>query len=137
MKKNLLIIVTLFSVILLNSRCKDNSISNKEQVYEGFKNKGGYYEMDNGNTLTLKGIFRGVNIYVDDRGGDFHCVYEVKVNGCLSSNSIAESVFEIELDDYGVRVNDSLTIVIKHKEDCKPKVLNPECITGKYIKRSK
>lgn len=81
--------------------------------------------------IILKGIYKGENIYVENpyaSSGVGYCVYEVSVNGFTTTDEINSSFFEIDLSVYNFKFGDQLTIIIKHKDDCKPKVLNSEVL---------
>lgn len=84
--------------------------------------------------IELSGIYQGENLYVmnpfSPTGAGF-CIYEVLVNGQTSSDEIASSAFEIDLSIYNFNLGDPVEIVIKHKNGCKPKVLNPEVLLPK------
>ena len=87
-----------------------------------------------GNVVNLDGIFQGKNLYVMNpfsSSGVGFCVYEVKVNGQVTTDEINSSAFEIDLSLYQLKLGDKLEVEIKHKENCKPKVLNPEVLKPK------
>ncbi len=87
-----------------------------------------------GNVVSLDGIFQGKNLYVMNpfsSSGVGFCVYEVKVNGHVTTDEINSSAFEIDLSQYQLKLGDKLEVEIKHKENCKPKVLNPEVLKPK------
>lgn len=79
--------------------------------------------------LTLQGVYQGKNLYVQNpftgNMKDF-CTNEVFVNDKLVLNSVQSSAFEIDLSF--LSMNDPVTIKIAHKDDCKPKILNPQVI---------
>lgn len=79
--------------------------------------------------LTLSGIYQGKNIYVQNPFAanmkDF-CTEEVYVNGVKVMSNIQSSAYEVDLSH--VKMNDPVNIKIIHKEDCKPKILNPQVI---------
>ncbi len=81
--------------------------------------------------LVIKGIYQGENVYVmnpfSPTGVGF-CVYEVLVNGQISHDEINSSAFEIDLSVYNLKIGDPVTIVLKHKDGCTPKILNPEVL---------
>ncbi len=83
---------------------------------------------------TLDGIFQGKNLYVMNpfsSSGVGFCVYEVTVNGKMTTDEINSSAFEIDLSIFQFKVGDKLVVKIKHKENCVPKVLNPEVLKPK------
>jgi len=84
--------------------------------------------------IVIDGIFQGKNLYVMNpfaSSGVGFCVYEVTVNGKVSTDEINSSAFEIDLSVFQFNVGDKVTIVIKHKDNCVPKVLNPEVLKPK------
>lgn len=86
------------------------------------------------NVIELEGIFQGKNLYVMNpfsSSGVGFCIYEVNVNGQVTTDEINSSAFEIDLSIYQFKLGDKLEVVIKHKENCKPKVLNPEVLKPK------
>lgn len=87
-----------------------------------------------GGDIVLEGIFQGKNLYVMNpfsSSGVGFCVYEVTVNGQVTTDEIHSSAFEIDLSIFQFKLGDKLVVEIKHKENCKPKVLNPEILKPK------
>ncbi len=82
-------------------------------------------------SLMLKGVYQGKDLYVEnpfsDDGVGF-CVYEVYVNGELTRDEINSSAFAIDFSILGIVRGQSVEILLNHKEDCEPLVLNPESI---------
>lgn len=84
--------------------------------------------------IVIDGIFQGKNLYVMNpfaSSGVGFCVFEVTVNGKTSTDEINSSAFEIDLSIYQFNLGDKVTISIKHKDNCVPKVLNPEVLKPK------
>ena len=84
--------------------------------------------------IHMDGIFQGKNLYVVNpfaSSGVGFCVYEVSVNGQITTDEINSSAFEIDLSMFQLKLGDKLKVTIKHKENCKPKVLNPEVLKPK------
>jgi hypothetical protein len=82
--------------------------------------------------LKLNGIYKGENIYIENPytiSGVGFCVTEILVNGNTTTDEIHSSFFEIDLSIYNFKYGDLLEILIHHKDDCKPRVLNPEVLT--------
>ena len=79
--------------------------------------------------LTVSGVYQGKNLYVQNpftgNMKDF-CTDEVFVNDVSVLTNIKSSAFEIDLSS--LKMNESVTVKIVHKEDCKPKILNPQVI---------
>lgn len=84
--------------------------------------------------IVLEGIYQGKNLYVQNPFGSSgvgFCVQEVRVNGLVTTDEIASSAFEIDLRNFQFKLGDKVEIKIIHKDDCKPKVLNPEVLNPK------
>lgn len=85
-------------------------------------------------TIILEGNYQGKNLYVQNPfsgTGVGFCTFEVKVNGNVTTDEINSSAFEIDLANFQLPVGEKLVIAIKHKDDCRPKVLNPEVLKPK------
>lgn len=84
--------------------------------------------------ILVDGIFQGKNLYVMNpfaSSGVGFCVYEVTINGKMSTDEINSSAFEIDLSIFQFSPGDKIVVVIKHKDNCVPKVLNPEVLKPK------
>jgi hypothetical protein len=87
-----------------------------------------------GGVIILEGNYQGKNLYIQNpygSGGVGFCVTEVLVNGNITTDEINSSAFEVDFKPHKLNVGDKVEIKIKHKEDCKPKVLNPEVLKPK------
>lgn len=87
-----------------------------------------------GGVIILEGNYQGRNLYVHNpfqSGGVGFCVSEVKVNGNITTDEITSSAFEIDFKPHKLNIGDKVEIKIFHKQDCKPKVLNPEVLKPK------
>jgi hypothetical protein len=87
-----------------------------------------------GAVIILEGNYQGKNLYIQNpfgSNGVGFCVSEVKVNGNITTDETNSSAFEIDLKQHKLNVGDKVEIKIFHKEDCKPKVLNPEVLKPK------
>lgn len=85
-------------------------------------------------TIILEGNYQGKNLYVQNPfsgTGVGFCTFEVKVNGNVTTDEINSSAFEIDLANFQLQIGDKVTILINHKDDCRPKVLNPEVLKPK------
>lgn len=84
--------------------------------------------------IVLEGNYQGKNLYVQNPfagSGVGFCVQEVRVNGNVTTDEIASSAFEIDFRNLQLKVGDKVEVKITHKDDCKPKVLNPEVLKPK------
>lgn len=81
--------------------------------------------------IELSGIYQGKNIYVMNpfsQGGNGFCIIDITVNGEPIRNEINSSAFEIDLSLFNFKQGDAVEIKIRHKENCSPRVLNPEVL---------
>lgn len=82
-------------------------------------------------TILLEGNYHGKNLYVQNpfaSEGVGFCTFEVKVNGQVTTDEINSSAFEIDLSFFQLQLGSPVEIRISHKDDCKPKVVNPEVL---------
>jgi hypothetical protein len=81
--------------------------------------------------MVLKGVYQGKDIYVKNPfGGEGvgFCVYQVLVNGEITSDEVNSSAFAIDLGLFNLEIGAPLEVIIRSKDDCTPKVINPESI---------
>jgi hypothetical protein len=84
--------------------------------------------------ILLEGMYQGKNVYVQNpfaSNGVGFCVYEVRVNDRVTTDEIGSNAFEVDLRVHELKIGDPISIKIFHKDDCKPKVLNPEVLRAK------
>ncbi len=85
--------------------------------------------------IVLEGNYQGENLYIKNPyagTGVGFCVFEVTVNGSVTTDEWNSSAFEIDLSIHDLDLGDQVVVVIKHKDDCPtPKVLNPEVLNPK------
>ncbi|MCK9256127.1 MAG: hypothetical protein GX793_09300 [Bacteroidales bacterium] len=83
------------------------------------------------NEMVLSGIYQGKNLYflnpIIDENQEY-CAYEIRVNGKLYDDVINSSTFGIYLDYLGLKFGQDFKIIIKHHENCYPKLINPEVL---------
>ncbi len=87
--------------------------------------------LSHGGEIVLNGVYQGKNLYVMNpfaSSGVGFCVFEVRVNGQITTDEINSSAFEIDLSIFQFKKGDKLIIYIKYKEGCTPKVINPEVL---------
>lgn len=93
--------------------------------FAGFSNAG---------VLIVEGKYQNKNIYVQNgfnNSGVGFCAFEVRVNGQVTTDEVNSSAFEVDLAPFKLNIGDKVSIEIKHKEGCIPKVLNPEVLKSK------
>ena len=89
---------------------------------------GNKYDLEKEGTIILEGKYQQRNIFIAQAigaEGFGFCAYEIRVNGNLIVDEINSSAFEIDLAPYNFELGQDITIEIKHKYGCAPKVLNP------------
>ncbi len=81
--------------------------------------------------IVLEGNYQGKNLYVQNpftSSGVGFCTFEVTINGQKTTDEINSSAFEIDFENFNISLGTKVIVEIKHKDDCKPKVLNPEVL---------
>ncbi len=84
--------------------------------------------------IILEGNYQGKNLYIQNPfagSGVGFCVFEVRVNGNVTTDEWNSSAFEIDFSAQQLKLGDKVEVKISHKDDCKPKVLNPEVLKPK------
>ncbi len=84
--------------------------------------------------VVLEGHYQGKNLYVQNpfaSSGVGFCTFEVTINGDVTTDEINSSAFEVDFTNFNLKLGDPVTVKIKHKDDCKPRVLNPEVLKPK------
>jgi hypothetical protein len=84
--------------------------------------------------LILEGKYQSKNLYVQNgytASGVGFCTYEIRINGKVSPDEINSSAFEIDFAASQIKPGTPVIIEIKYKDDCMPKILNPEDIKPK------
>lgn len=92
------------------------------------------YLVSTAGNIILEGNYQGKNLYVQNPfagSGVGFCVQKVEVNGQVTTDEINSSAFEIDFNNYQFKIGDKVSVKITHKDDCKPKVLNPEVLKPK------
>jgi hypothetical protein len=84
--------------------------------------------------LSLEGHYQGKNLFIqnpEDEDGFGFCVTGASVNGESVSDGIESSAFEINFEEFNIKIGDPVFIVLDHGIGCKPKILNPEVLLPK------
>ena len=84
--------------------------------------------------LILEGHYQGKNVYIQSNYGTDgigFCVYEVKVNGAVTTDELNSRTFEIDLASFGYKIGTSILIRIKYKKGCNIHILNPSVLLPK------
>lgn len=84
--------------------------------------------------IVLEGNYQGKNLYIQNPfagSGVGFCVTDIRVNGTVTTDEILSSAFEIDFRNLQLKIGDKVEVKITHKDDCKPKVLNPEVLKPK------
>jgi hypothetical protein len=81
--------------------------------------------------IVLTGVYQGKDLYVKNpmtSDGIGYCVFEVLVNGQVTSDEVNSPAFAVDLRAWKLKVGDPLEVILRCKEDCAVKVINPEVI---------
>jgi hypothetical protein len=84
--------------------------------------------------IVIEGKYQNKNLYVQNGfsgSGVGYCAYEVTINGRTTTDEVNSSAFEIDFSQFQIKPGTEVVVEIKHKEDCAPKILNPEVIKPK------
>jgi len=84
--------------------------------------------------IVVEGKYQNKNLYIQNGfsgSGVGFCTYEIMVNGEVSTDEINSTSFEIDLAQFQLKYGQKVTVEIKHKDDCSPRVLNPEALKPK------
>lgn len=84
--------------------------------------------------IVLEGNYQGKNLYIQNPfagSGVGFCTVKVEVNGQVTTDEVNSSAFEIDFTSLQLKIGDKVDVKIEHKDDCKPKVLNPEVLKPK------
>ena len=85
-------------------------------------------------SIVVEGKYQDKNLYIQNGysgNGVGFCTYEVIINGKVSTDEVNSSAFEIDFTAFQIKPGTPVTVEIKHKDDCSPKVLNPEALKPK------
>lgn len=85
-------------------------------------------------TIVIEGKYQDRNLYVKNgfaANGVGFCTYEVTINGRVATDEVNSSAFEIDFSALNILPGTPVIIEIKHKDDCSPKVINPEALKPK------
>lgn len=83
------------------------------------------------NEMVIEGTYQGENLFVQNpfaSSGVGFCVIDVTINGDQSIDEINSSAFEIDFTSYQLTKGQSVRVKIEYKDDCSPRVLNPEVL---------
>ena len=81
--------------------------------------------------IIVEGKYQDKNLFIQNGyagNGVGFCTYEVTINGQTSTDEVNSSAFEIDFTALQIKPGTPVIVEIKHKDDCSPKVLNPEAL---------
>jgi len=84
--------------------------------------------------IVLEGNYQGKNLFIQNpfsEAGVGFCVFEVTVNDQIATDEINSSAFEVDMNNFGLKLSDKVVVKVKHKDGCTPVVLNPEVLKPK------
>ncbi len=84
--------------------------------------------------IVVEGNFQGKNLFIQNpfsEAGVGFCVFEVTVNDQIATDEINSSAFEVDMNNFGLKLSDKVIVKVKHKDGCTPVVLNPEVLKPK------
>lgn len=81
--------------------------------------------------FVYSGVYQGKDLYVTNpfaSDGVGFCVFEVHVNGEITTDEWNSSAFAVDLSMYGFKEGSPVEVVIRTKDACAPRIINPEAI---------
>ncbi len=81
--------------------------------------------------VVISGVYQGKDVYVKNpttSSGVGYCIFEVLVNNQITSDEVNSSAFAIDLGAWGLKLGDPVEVVLRCKEKCDVKIINPEVI---------
>ncbi len=82
-------------------------------------------------SIELGGLYQGENLLVVNEpsaDGVGFCCYEVRVNGLVTADEVNSHAFEVDLGSLGLPLGKGVSVRLKHRSGCAPRILNPEVI---------
>jgi len=82
-------------------------------------------------SMSIEGYYQGKNLYVQSalcNDGFGYCATKVTVNGKIMPGQIENGAFEINFENFNMKIGQPLFIVIEHNDGCQPKIINPEVL---------
>jgi hypothetical protein len=82
-------------------------------------------------TIVIEGKYQNKNLYIQNslaENGVGFCAYEVTINGQVTTDEVASNTFEIDFSALPIEPGSHVVVEIKHKNDCAPKILNPDAL---------
>ncbi len=84
--------------------------------------------------IVLEGSYQGKNLFIQNpfsEAGVGFCVFEVTVNDQIATDEINSSAFEVDMNNFGLKLSDKVVVKVRHKDGCTPVILNPEVLKPK------
>lgn len=75
------------------------------------------------NGLAIEGVYRGKNIIIKNpygKGGVGFCITEVKVNGKTTKDEINATMFQVKLDELGLKMGEKIRVEFIFQDGCTP-----------------
>jgi len=93
----------------------------------------GYFAAISG-VIIVEGKYQSKNLYIQNGtayNGVGFCAYEVSINGQVTTDEVNANTFEIDFSQFQIKPGTPVIVQIKHKDDCIPRVLNPDALKAK------
>lgn len=81
--------------------------------------------------VVVSGIYQGKDLYIKNpvtTSGVGFCIFEVLVNGNITSDEVNSPAFAVDLAVWKFKQGEPLEIVLRCKEACDVKIINPEAV---------
>jgi hypothetical protein len=83
------------------------------------------------NTIVLEGKYMNKNLFIQNSISDEgvgYCAYEIVINGHVTTDEVTSATIEVDFSALPIEPGAPVVVEIKHKNNCAPKVLNPEVL---------
>lgn len=91
-------------------------------------------QLASADVYVFTGTYQGKDLYVKNPfspDGVGFCVFEVRVNGEITSDEVNSSAFAIDLSLFDLELGAPVEVIIRSKDSCEPRVINPDAIAPK------
>jgi len=82
----------------------------------------------------ISGIYLDRNMVITNpfaASGSGFCITKITINEIEVTEEFLSSAFELNFKKYGFKKNDPISVIITHKEGCKPQIMNPGALIPK------
>lgn len=82
-------------------------------------------------TIVLEGKYQDKNLLINNgvsTGNIGFCTYSIYVNGRVAMDETSTEIYEIDFSALSIKKGDFVRVEIKYRDNCIPKIINPEVL---------